>query len=184
MLQSRQHDLLTRLLDLSGQKDLIQNGIDLVEVEHEIQFADVSEELVEHFDKEVDRLEVRELIVIGVDTYAEEQTGVAPVDDLGRRQILPDQRMIVMRRRGRGARCGPELDEVGLVFLVARRDEPVDLCGSESQCASRKGEEKKRQREKCACPYLALQFDLLFIGVRGVPFGESSFALSVLHEDE
>jgi hypothetical protein len=82
MLQPRQDDLFTRLFDFSGQKDLVQNGIDLVEVEHEIQFADIPEELVEHFDEEVDRLEVRELIVIGVDTDTEEQPRVAPVDDL------------------------------------------------------------------------------------------------------
>jgi hypothetical protein len=35
--------------------------------------------------------------------------------------------MTVVRRRGRRAGCGAEFDEVGLVFLVARCDESVNL---------------------------------------------------------
>ena len=55
-------------------------------------------------------LEVRKLIVIGVNAGAEEEPGIAAVDDL-----------IVA-----------ELDEVGLVLLVARCDEAVDLWASAS----------------------------------------------------
>ena len=55
----------------------------------------------------MDRFEVRELVVVGVDADAEEEARVPPVDDLER----------------------AELDEVGLVLLVAGRDEPVDLSG-------------------------------------------------------
>lgn len=33
-------------------------------------------------------------------------------------------------------------------------------------------------------PYLALQFDLLLIGVWSVPFGETGLALAILHKDE
>lgn len=53
----------------------------------------------------MDCLEVRELVVVGVDADAEEEARVPPVDDLER----------------------AELDEVGLVLLVPRRDEPVHL---------------------------------------------------------
>lgn len=53
----------------------------------------------------MDGLEVGELVVVGVDTGAEEEPRVAAVDDL----------------------VVAELDEVGLVLLVARRDEAVDL---------------------------------------------------------
>jgi hypothetical protein len=53
----------------------------------------------------MDRLQVGELVVVGVDAGAEEEPRVAPVDDL----------------------VVTELDEVGLVFLVARGDEAVDL---------------------------------------------------------
>jgi len=50
-------------------------------------------------------LEIRELVIVGVDADAEEEAGVAAVDDFE----------------------GAEFDEVGLVFLVAGRDEAVDL---------------------------------------------------------
>jgi hypothetical protein len=53
----------------------------------------------------VDRLEVGELVVVGVDARAEEEPRVAPVDEL----------------------VVAELDEVGLVLLVAGGYEAVDL---------------------------------------------------------
>ena len=105
MLQPRQHNLLTRLLNLPRQKHLVQDGIHLVEVKHEVELADVAEEGVEHLDEEVDGLEVGELVVVGVDARAEEEPRVPPVDEL----------------------VVAELDEVGLVLLVARGDEAVDL---------------------------------------------------------
>jgi len=52
-------------------------------------------------------LEIRELVIVGVDADAEEEAGVAAVDDFE----------------------GAEFDEVGLVFLVAGRNEAVDLEG-------------------------------------------------------
>jgi len=55
----------------------------------------------------VDSLQIRQLVVICVDTCAEEEAGVPAVYDLG--HIA-------------------EFDEVGLVFLVARGYEAVDLC--------------------------------------------------------
>lgn len=97
MLQPSQDNLLARLLDLAGQKDLVEDGIDLVEVEDQVQLAHVAEEGVEHLDEEVDGLQVGELVVVGVDAGAEEEPRVAPVDDL----------------------VVAELDEVGLVLLVA-----------------------------------------------------------------
>ncbi|KAJ3579931.1 hypothetical protein NPX13_g634 [Xylaria arbuscula] len=105
MLEAREDDLLARLLDLAGEEDLVEDGVDLVEVEDEVELADVAEEGVEHLDEEVDRLEVRELVVVGVDARAEEEARVPPVHDL----------------------VVPELDEVGLVLLVPRRYEAVHL---------------------------------------------------------
>ena len=105
MLQPRQNNLLARLLNLTGQEDLVQDGVDLVEVEDQVELAHVAEEGVEHFDKEVDRLQVGQLVVVGVDAGAEEEAGVPAVDDL----------------------VVAELDKVGLVLLVAGRDEAVDL---------------------------------------------------------
>ena len=68
------------------------------------------------------RLQIRQLVVVGVYACAEKQASVPPVDDLT---------------------AAPKLDEVGLVFLISRRDEPVDL---------------------------AFKLDLLVIVVRVVPF--------------
>ena len=53
--------------------------------------------------------EIRQLVVIGIDAGAEEQTGISTVDDLG---------------------GTAELDEVGLVFLVSRCNKAVDLDSS------------------------------------------------------
>lgn len=105
MFQSRQHDLLARLLDLAGKEDLVEDGVDLVEVEDQVQLADVAKEGVEDLDEEVDGLEEGELVVVGVDARAEEEARVPPVDDL----------------------VVAELDKVGLVFLVAGCYEAVDL---------------------------------------------------------
>lgn len=123
MLQPRQHDLFARLFDLAGQKHLVQDGIDLVEVEDQVQLAHVAEELIEHLDKEMDGLQIGQLVVVGVDADAEEQPGVPAVDDLGGREVLADQTGVgggLGRRRA-------ELDKVGLVLLVAGGDEAVDL---------------------------------------------------------
>lgn len=105
MLEAGQDDLLAGLLDLAGEEDLVEDGVDLVEVEDEVELAHVAEEGVEHLDEEVDRLQVRQLVVVGVDARAEEEPRVPPVDDL----------------------VVAELDKVGLVLLVARRDEAVHL---------------------------------------------------------
>jgi hypothetical protein len=57
----------------------------------------------------VNRLKVRKLVIIGVDAGAEEETRIPAVHDLG---------------------ALTELDEVGLVFLVAGGYEAVDLLGA------------------------------------------------------
>lgn len=127
MLQPCQDNLLTRLLDLAREEDLVQNGVDLVEVKDQVQLAHVAEEGIQHLDEEMYRLEEGELVVVCVDAGAEEQARVAPVDEF----VLP------------------ELDEVGLVLLVAGRDEAVNL---------------------------ALELDLLVVAVGSVPLGQAGFA--------
>lgn len=105
MLQPCKHNLLACLLNLARKEHLVEDGVDLVKVEDEIELADVAEEGVEDFYEEVNRLEESELVVVSVDAGAEEQPRVPPVDDL----------------------VVAELDKVGLVFLVARSYEAVDL---------------------------------------------------------
>lgn len=94
---------MARLFNLPGQEHFVQDRIHLVKREYQVQFTDVLEKGVENLYKEMDRLEVRELIVVGVHADTEEETGVSSVDDL----------------------VVPELDKVGLVLLVSRRYESV-----------------------------------------------------------
>lgn len=78
----------------------------LVKVEHQIQLTHIPKERIQHLDEEVYRLQIRQLVVVCIDARAEEQPCVPPVHDLGH---------------------VAELDEVGLVLLVARRYEAVHL---------------------------------------------------------
>ena len=55
---------------------------DLVEIEDDVELADVAEELVEELHEEVDGLEVRQLVVRHVHAHGEVQPRVAPVDEL------------------------------------------------------------------------------------------------------
>lgn len=187
MFQSGQDDLFTSFLDFAGEKDLVEDGIDLVKVEDEIEFTDIAKELIEDLDKEMDGFEIGEFVVVGVDTDTEEQAGVAAVDDLGGGQVLAHQRLAESRvggRTGRGWR-GAEFDKVGLVFLVAWCDQAVDL-----EAERKKGHWSGRMDVLIDgslvqwSSYLGLQFHLLFIRVWSVPFGEPGLALSVLDDDE
>jgi hypothetical protein len=108
MIQPRQHNSFTRLLNFARKENLIQNRIHLVKIKHQIQLTHIPKKGVEHFHKEVDSLQVCELVVVCVDAGAEEQTCVPTVHDFG------------------GL---PEFDEVGLVFLVPGGYEAVDLGG-------------------------------------------------------
>lgn len=154
MLQPRQHHLLARLLNLPGQEHLVQDRVHLVEVEDQIQLAHVAEEGVEHLDEEVDRLEKRELVVVGVDARAKEEARVPPVDYL----------------------VVAELDEVGLVFLVARGDEAVDLGGDDVRGGSwfrgwggAAGGDGMGWDGGTGDRYLAFELDLFVVRVGDVP---------------
>ena len=77
----------------------------LVKVEDEIELADVAKEGIEDLDKEMDRLEIGQFVVVGVDAETKKEACVPTVDDL---EVA-------------------ELDKVGLVFLVPGGDEAMDL---------------------------------------------------------
>jgi len=100
VLQSCQHNLLACFFNLTGQEHLVKNCIDLVKVKDQVQLAHVAEESIQDLNKEVDRLEIGQLVVVCVDSCAEEQAGVPPVNNL---EVAV-------------------LDEVGLALLVTRRD--------------------------------------------------------------
>ena len=161
MLQPRQNNLLARLLNLPRQENLVQDRIHLVEVEDQVQLAHVAEEGVEHLDEEVDGLEVGQLVVIRVDARAEKEPRIPPVHEL----------------------VVAELDEVGLVLLVARGDEAVDLLFGGRAGVSwglclvgvRMVGERKRKEQT----YLALELDLFVVAVGDVPLGQAGFAPAI-----
>jgi len=105
MLQPRKNNLFTRLLYLARQENFVENSVDLIEVKHQIQLTHVPKKAIQHLYKKVYGLQVRELVIVRVDARTEEEACVSPVDDL----VLS------------------ELDEVGLVLLVAGGDEAVDF---------------------------------------------------------
>ncbi len=59
----------------------------LVKIEHQIQLADIAEVMVQNLHKQVDRLEIRQLVVSHVNTHAEVKPSIPPVDDLVRFEL-------------------------------------------------------------------------------------------------
>ncbi len=68
----------------------------LIKIKHQIQLTHIPKKAIQHLDKEMNGLQIRQLVIVRIDAGAEEEPCVPSVDDL-----------IV-----------PELDEVGLVLLV------------------------------------------------------------------
>jgi hypothetical protein len=78
----------------------------LIEVKYQVQFTHIAKEGIQHLNEEMYSLQVCQLVIVCVNARAEEKAGISTVHDLGH---------------------VAELDEVGLVFLVSRRNEAVDL---------------------------------------------------------
>jgi hypothetical protein len=78
----------------------------LVEVEHKVKLTNVAEKLIQDLDKEMNGLQICQLIVICIHARAKEQSGVAAIHDLA---------------------AATELDEVGLMLLVPGCHQAVDL---------------------------------------------------------
>jgi len=53
-----------------------------VEVEDEIQLADGGEEFIQQFNEEMNRLQIRQLVVVHIHTVREVKTCVTTIDDL------------------------------------------------------------------------------------------------------
>jgi hypothetical protein len=131
--QSRQNNLFIRLLDLTSQEHLVEYCIhllsvsnppvsleplhstlpfskrgltNLVEIKHQIQLTHIPKEGIQDLDKEMYSLQIRQLVIVRIDACAEEEASIAAVHNFGH---------------------VAELDKVGLVFLVARGDEAMDL---------------------------------------------------------
>ncbi len=95
------------MISIHNRQDLVtQHRAYLIEVKHQIQLTNIPKELVQHLHKEMYRLQIRQLVIVLVHAGAEEQARVSAVDDL---EVVA------------------ELDEVGLVLLIARGHEAVDF---------------------------------------------------------
>jgi hypothetical protein len=77
----------------------------LIEIKNQVQLTHVPKEAIQHLNEEVDRLQISQLVVVRVHAGAEEEPRVSAVDNL----------------------VVAELHEVGLVLLVARGYEAMDL---------------------------------------------------------
>ena len=60
----------------------------LIEVKDQVQLTDVAEELVQHFHKVVDGLEITKVVVFQVQAETEVQAGIAPIDNLEITKLL------------------------------------------------------------------------------------------------
>lgn len=78
----------------------------LVKPKDNIELANIAKERIEDLDEEVNRLEICQFVVVVVDADAEEKPRVPPVH-------YPV--------------CATELDKIGLMFLISRRNEAVNL---------------------------------------------------------
>jgi hypothetical protein len=85
---------------------LVPVSTHLVEIEHQIQLAHIPKEGIQDLHKEMYGLQIRQFVVIRIDAGAEEQARIPSVHNLGHVS---------------------KLDKVGLVLLVSRGDEAVDL---------------------------------------------------------
>lgn len=78
-----QNILLTALLHFAGQQKLVKNEVGLLEIEDDVQLADVAVVFIHLLHVAVDNLEGDEFIVGGGASSYEEKRGIAAVDYLG-----------------------------------------------------------------------------------------------------
>jgi hypothetical protein len=78
-----EHVLFAALLHLSGDQQLVEDEVGLLEVEDDVQLANVAVVLVHLLDIAVDDFESDQLIVCVVGSGDEEERGIAAVHDFG-----------------------------------------------------------------------------------------------------
>ena len=78
-----EHVLFAALLHFSGDQQLVEDEVGLLEVEDDVQLADVAVVLVHLLDIAVDDFEGDQLVVGVVGSGDEEERGIATVDDFG-----------------------------------------------------------------------------------------------------
>lgn len=112
---------MTRLSDLAGQEHLVHDRVYFVEVEHQIQFADIVEVFVEDFHEIVNGFEITQVVIVHVDTDAEVETSIATINNFEIAELKDSGLGRVF-----GGRKGSYLDKIG-VLSVSDSDDSVDL---------------------------------------------------------
>lgn len=76
---------------------------DLVKIKHQVQLTHIPEKTIQHFDKEVNSFQIRQLIIIRVDANTKEEPRIPPINYFER----------------------AEFDKIGLMLLIPRRNQAV-----------------------------------------------------------
>eukprot|EP00443_Scrippsiella_acuminata_P110107 CAMPEP_0115598430 /NCGR_PEP_ID=MMETSP0272-20121206/13872_1 /TAXON_ID=71861 /ORGANISM="Scrippsiella trochoidea, Strain CCMP3099" /LENGTH=255 /DNA_ID=CAMNT_0003033849 /DNA_START=111 /DNA_END=876 /DNA_ORIENTATION=- len=77
-----EHSPLAGLLELTGDDDLIEDVVSLVEVEDKVELAHIAKVAIQTLDEVVNRLEREKLVVVRLDASDEVEAGVALVANL------------------------------------------------------------------------------------------------------
>lgn len=72
---------LRRLANLARQEHFIDDRVDFVEVEHQIQLANVVEVFVENFHEIVNRLQITQIVIIHVHANTEIQPRISAINN-------------------------------------------------------------------------------------------------------
>jgi hypothetical protein len=72
---------LRSLANLARQKHLVDDRVDFVEVEHQIQLANIVKVFVQHFHEIVNGFEITQVVIVHVHTDAEIEASIAAIND-------------------------------------------------------------------------------------------------------
>lgn len=87
-----EHILFAAFLHLAGDQQLVEDEVGLLEVENDVQLADIAIVFVHLLDIAVDDFQGDQLVVGVVGRGDEEERGIATVDDLGVCRVLVSAR--------------------------------------------------------------------------------------------
>lgn len=116
-----EHFRLTRLADFPGQKHLVHDRVYFVEVEHQIQLADVVEVFVENLHEVVNGFEITQVVIVHVDADAEVETSIATINNFEIAELKNSRLVSVF-----GAWMWSYLHKIG-VLGVSDGDDRVDF---------------------------------------------------------
>ena len=78
-MESLQNDRSGNLLNLATSDHLVNDHKHLVEIEDQVQLAEILEEHIQHLHQQVNQLDLDEVVVLLIEAKGKEETGVAAV---------------------------------------------------------------------------------------------------------